>query len=300
MRFLPGSRRLFRLLGREAPVEQEIDAEIAFHLDAEVEALVARGMDRDAARAEAQRRFGQVEETRAELARIDRGRRMKERRVSRLEDLGQDLGYAFRGFRRQPGFAGLIVLILGLGIGANATMFGLVDRLLLRPPARVVDAARVARFQLSESEPGMGSWTNESVAWLTFTDQRDHAAYSSLIAPYFTWSDAPLGRGEGAAKVRAVLATPEYFKLLGVDLTAVDLWCPFHAGALDVGGDGKGRDPYNWQWIKVLARLKPGVTRAQASDEATRIQRAAVAQVPETDHAARAALGARPGVQGGA
>src|ERR1043166_503733 len=364
MRFLPGSRRLFRLLGREAPVEQEIDAEIAFHLDAEVEALVARGMDRDAARAEAQRRFGQVEETRAELARIDRGRRMKERRVSRLEDLGQDLGYAFRGFRRQPGFAGLIVLILGLGIGANATMFGLVDRLLLRPPARVVDAARVARFQLSESEPGMGSWTNESVAWLTFTDQRDHAAYSSLIAPYFTWSDAPLGRGEGAAKVRAVLATPEYFKLLGVqpalgrfyrdeedrpgggspvavlswrywqrafggdrgalgrqfflgshnftvvgvapegfngvDLNAVDLWVPFHAGALDGVRDGKWRDTYNGQWIKVLARLKPGVTRAQASDEATRIQRAAVAQVPETDHAARAAVGARPGVQGGA
>src|SRR5207249_2733621 len=141
--------------------EQEIDAEIAFHLDAEVEVLVARGMSRDAARAEARRRFGQVEATRAELARIDRGRRMKERRVSRLEDLGQDLGYAFRGFRRQPAFAGLVVLILGLGIGANATMFGLVDRLLLRPPARVVDADRVARFQLSESEPGMGSWTNE-------------------------------------------------------------------------------------------------------------------------------------------
>src|SRR5439155_686080 len=71
-------------------------------------------------------------------------------------------------------------------------------------------------FQLSESEPGMGSWTNESMAWRTFTDQRDHATYFSSIAPYFTWSNAPLGRGEGAAKVRAVLATPEYFGLLGV------------------------------------------------------------------------------------
>src|ERR1043166_6537098 len=173
MRFLPGSRRLFRLLGREAPVEQEIDAEIAFHLDAEVEALVARGMDRDAARAEARRRFGQVETTRAELARIDRGRRMKERRVSRLEDLRQDLAYALRGFRRQPTVAGLIGLLPGLGIGANATMFGLGDRLLLRAPARVARADRVVRFQLSESEPGMGSWTNESVAWPTFTHQPD-------------------------------------------------------------------------------------------------------------------------------
>jgi predicted permease len=361
---LSGLRRLFRLVVRPPPVEQEIDAEIAFHLDAEVEALVARGMDRGAARAEARRRFGRVDQTRAELARIDRGRRMKERRVSRLEDLGQDLGYAFRGFRRQPAFAGLIVLILGLGIGANATMFGLVDRLLLRPPARVVDADRVVRFQLSESEPGMGSWTNESVAWRTFTDQRDHAGYYSSIAAYFTHSGMPLGRGEGAAKVRAVLATPEYFRLLGVqpalgrlyrdeedrpgagspvavlswrywqrsyggdrgalgrrlflgsqsytvigvapegfngvDLNAVDLWVPFHAGAVDVVGDGKWRDTYNWQWLDVLARLKPGVTRARASDEATRIQRAAVAQVPEVDHAASAALVPLQGFERGA
>src|ERR1041385_8293795 len=135
MRFLPGSRRLFRLLGREDPVEQEIDAELAFHFDLEVEALMARGMDRDAARAEARRRFGRVEATRAELSRIDRGRRMKERRVSRLTDLRQDVAYALRGIRRQPAFAGLIVATLGLGIGANATMFGLVDRLLLKPPA---------------------------------------------------------------------------------------------------------------------------------------------------------------------
>ena len=364
MRRIPGVRRLFRLIGRESPVEQEIDAEIAFHLDAEVEALMARGLDRDAAHAEARRRFGRLETTRAELARIDRGRRMKERRVSRLEDLRQDLAYALRGFRRQPALAGLIVLILGLGIGANATMFGLVDRLLLRAPARVARADRVVRFQLSESEPGMGSWTNESVAWPTFTDQRDHATYFASIAPYFTWSDAPLGRGEGAARVRAVLGTPEYFRLLGVgpavgrlyrdeedrpgagqpvavlswrywqrsyggdrsalgrqlflgsrsytvigvapegfngvDLDAVDLWIPFHAGALDVVGDGKWRDTYNWQWLKVLARLKPGMTRAQASDEATRIQRAAVAQVPEVDKSAHAALVPLQGFERGA
>src|SRR5258706_15245355 len=113
---LSGLRRLFRLVVRPPPVEQEIDAEIAFHLEAEVDALMARGLDREAARAEAWRRFGQVDRARAELSRIDRGRRMKERRVSRLEDLGQDLAYAFRGFRRQPAFAWLIVLILGLGI----------------------------------------------------------------------------------------------------------------------------------------------------------------------------------------
>ena len=360
-----GVARLFRLIGRDAPVEQEVDAEIQFHLDQEIAGLLARGLSPEAAQAEARRRFGDLGRARRELMKIDRGRRTKQRRVSALEDFRQDLGYAFRGLRRQPGFAAVIMVTLGLGIGANATMFGLLDQLLLKPPAHVADADRVVRFQLSESEPGMGSWTNESMAWKTFTDQRDHAAYAADFAAYFTQPDMPLGRGAEATKVRGVLATASYFKLLGVspalgrfygeaedrpgaalplavlswqywrrafggtrdvlgkpmqlgsqrytvigvapkgfngvDLNAVTLWVPFHAGAPDVvGKDGGWRDTYNWQWLRVLARLKPGITRARASDEAQRIQRAAVAQVPDVDHAARAALVPLNGFERGA
>ncbi|HTL04889.1 MAG TPA: ABC transporter permease, partial [Gemmatimonadales bacterium] len=350
-----GVARLFRLIGRDAPVEQEIDAELQFHLEQEAAALQARGMGADAARAEARRRFGDVGQARRALVSIDRGRRTKERRVSKLEDLGQDIGYALRGFRRQPGFAAVIMLTLGLGIGANATMFGLLDQLLLRPPSRVADPSRVVRIQLSESEPGVGEWSNESLAWKTFTDQRDHAGYGAEFAAYFTQQDMPLGRGAEATKVRGVLATASYFRLLGVapvlgrfygdeedqpgsgapvtvlswqywqrafggapdvlgrqlqlgsqrytvigvapkgfngvDLNAVALWVPFHAAAPDVvGKSGEWRETYNWQWLKALVRLKPGITRAQASDEAQRIQRAAVAQVAQVDHTARTAL----------
>ncbi len=349
-------RRLFRLVGRDAPVEREIDAELEFHLDAERERLIARGMTAEAARAEARRRFGDLRETRATLARIDRGRRMKQRRVSWFEDLSQDLGYALRGFARQPGFATVIVATLGLGIGANAVMFGLVDRLLLKPPAHVANAAGVSRFQMTEHDASFNqTWTNESMAWLTFTDQRDHAGYFSDIAAYFTQPDMPLGRGADAGKVPVTLATPSFFRMLGVrphlgrfysededgpgkaqtvavvsyayasrafggpdraigrtlflgsqsysvigvaprgfrgvDLGAVDVWVPFHAGARDVvGKSDEFRKTYNWQWLKVLARLKPGVTRAQASDEATRVQRAAVESVVDVDHKAVASL----------
>lgn len=359
-----GVARLFRLIGRDAPVEQEIDAEIQFHLEQETASLVARGLTPEAARLEARRRFGDLGRTRGDLERIGRGKRAKEKRVSRWEDLRQDLGYALRGFRRQPGFAAVIVVTLGLGIGASATMFGLLDQLLLKPPAHVSEPDRVVRLQLSESEPGMGGWTNESMAWLTFTDQRDHATYYSDIAAYFTHQELSLGRGPDASKVRAVLATPSYYRLLGVhpafgrfyddaedrpdaalplavlswhywqrsyggardvlgkqlqlgsqsysiigvapkgfngvDLSAVDLWLPFHAGARDVVGSGDWRNTYNWQWLKVLARLKPGVTRAQASDEAQRIQRAAVAQVRDVDHEARTALVPLRGFERGA
>jgi predicted permease len=359
-----GLRRLFRLAVRPPAVEQDIDAELQFHLQQETERLVSQGLHPEQARAEARRRLGDLGRIRSELASIDRGRRSKERRVSRLEDLGQDLGYAVRGFRRQPGFAAVIMLTLGLGIGANTTMFGLLDQLLLKPPPHVVAPDRVVRLQLSESEPGLGSWTNESMAWPTYTDQRDHAKYFSAIAAYFNQPEMPLGRGPEATKVHAVLATSSYFRLLGVgpalgrfyddsedrpaaslplvvlswqywqrvyggardalgkqlqlggqrytvigiaprgfngvDLNAVDLWVPFHAGARDVMGSDSWRETYNWQWLRVLARLKPGVTRAQASDEAQRVQRAAVAQVSELDHAARTALVPLRGFERGA
>ncbi|HEV8600480.1 MAG TPA: permease prefix domain 1-containing protein [Gemmatimonadales bacterium] len=86
----PGVRKLFRLIGRETPVEQEIDAEIQFHLEQEAARLVQTGLDPEAARAEARRRFGDLGRARAELEGIDRGRRVMQKRLSRLEDLRVD------------------------------------------------------------------------------------------------------------------------------------------------------------------------------------------------------------------
>ncbi|NOT08046.1 MAG: ABC transporter permease, partial [Gemmatimonadales bacterium] len=352
---MPVLARLFRLVGREQSVQDEIDAELAFHFDTEIERLVGQGHSKDDAERLTRRRFGDLRRTRAALARIDRGRRMKERRISWFEDLRQDLAYAVRGFRRAPGFAVLVVLILGLGIGANATMFGLIDRLLLQPPAHVTEPARVTRFELSESNGSFGSWTNESVAWKTYTDQRDHATYFSSIAAWTTHSGMPLGRGIEAREIRAVIATASYFGTLGVrpligrfytededkvdagvpvavlswrywqrvyggsteaigktmflgsqtytvigvapkgfngiDLDAVDVWLPFHAAAQDmVGRSGEWRNTYYWQWLRIVSRLKPGVSRAVASEEATRIQRAAVANETDIDRKAVSAL----------
>lgn len=131
---LPKLRRLVRLPWRNASqIADEVDAEFAFHLEMRVAELRATGMDEEDARREAIRRFGNVSEAsdycRRTDARVERARR----RSSWIADLRHDLSHAVRHFSRSPGTTALIVLMLGVGIGATTAMFSAVDRLLLHP-----------------------------------------------------------------------------------------------------------------------------------------------------------------------
>ena len=63
-----------------------------------------------------------------------------------MEMLWQDLEYTIRGMRRSPGFTAMVVITLALGIGANAAIFSLLDRLFVQSPAGVSGAAHVRRL----------------------------------------------------------------------------------------------------------------------------------------------------------
>ena len=113
-----------RLLHRDR-LERELDKELRFHVDEETSRLAAAGASPDEARRMALASFGGIEPVK-EAARDVRGTRW-------VEDLVQDLRYASRTMRHHPTFTIAAVLSLAIGIGANTSIFSVLDALLLRP-----------------------------------------------------------------------------------------------------------------------------------------------------------------------
>lgn len=212
---VPGLVRLFRLVVRPPPAEQDVDAEIAFHLEEEAEALVARGLAPDAAAREARRRFGSLDEARARMVRLDKERIMKARRRDRLGDLWQDLGYALRGMWRAPGFTALVVATLGLGIGANAAMFEVVDRTLLRPPALLRDPDRAGRVYTRQPDGSGGERVDNNLSYLLYQDFRANARSLEAIAAFYD-AERVVGTGEGARTMDVSLVSAEFWLMFAV------------------------------------------------------------------------------------
>jgi hypothetical protein len=142
----------FRSLFRRGNVERDLDEELSFHLEQQIEENLATGMSPDEARSSARRTIGGIEQIREGCRDM--------RRVNFVEDLLQDLCYSGRALRKNLGFTTVAVLILALGIGTVTAVFSMVDATLLRPlpypqSSRIMELARLSpRFDHPRADFG--------------------------------------------------------------------------------------------------------------------------------------------------
>jgi hypothetical protein len=128
-----------------------------------------------------------------------------------LRDLWSDLGHAVRQLRRAPAPAAFIVTTLAIGIGANVTMAGIIDRLLLRAPTGLTEPDRVARLLFAVPGAQVGAFVSYPQV---LEHRRDVPAFEDVAAST-PWR-LPLGTGPDAPEVLASLVSPSFFPVLGV------------------------------------------------------------------------------------
>ncbi|MEP6691948.1 MAG: permease prefix domain 1-containing protein, partial [Gemmatimonadaceae bacterium] len=119
-------RQLKSLLWR-ASIAEEVDAELAFHIEALTRELMETGQSREAARAEAVRRFGDLREVSDTCRRIGEERERDVQRTEYLSDLRHDITIALRQLARSRGFAATAIVTLALGVGATTAIFSITD-----------------------------------------------------------------------------------------------------------------------------------------------------------------------------
>ena len=211
----PGTRRLFRLPGwSRRRVGDDIDHELRFHLEQVADDLVRAGWSPGDAEAEARRRFGDLAYTTTYCRDEDIRRERETYRMTMLDELRQDLHYAFRSLRSAPGFTAVALLTLALGIGANTAIFSVVRGVLLQPlPFR--DTERLVRVWHAQPSGGVeqGSFSEPD-----FLDLRAETKVAESMGAYF-FADGLVGvdlTGKGnPERVSTALVTDGFFQTLG-------------------------------------------------------------------------------------
>ncbi len=185
---------------RKRSLQQDLDDEMAAHLAMRAEELEAGGMTAREAQREARRRFGNVTRLQEEA---------REFHVwAGLEAIAQDLRYGWRRLRHEPAFTAAAVLTLGLVIGANGTIFSVLEALLLRP-LPVADPARVVMVR------GTGRQTNQGEIPLSDFDELREAKSLAGLAAEQTQSVNLTGVDEPGRLIGGFVSA-NYFSLLGV------------------------------------------------------------------------------------
>src|SRR5580704_8783876 len=324
--FIQGFEALRRKKARNGKIEEELQA----YLEDSIEDKVGRGMGREDAMRAARAEIGSVMSVRQKV--------WSAGWEAHAETLWHDLTYTFRRLGRTPGVALVVVLSIGLGIAANATIFSLVSKFVLAP-APVGDPKTLTTVYRTYDK---GSCCN-ALPMPVYRDLRDQAKSFSGMAAYAELVPASLAGDGEAERVWGQATTANYFDVTQLHMAqgrgfasdeekapvvvlGYQLWQGRYNGdpgivnkAVTLGGQiytfvgvapngFRGidliLDPQFWvtlgnlpqltatapnpesremQWLRVAARLKPGVTPEEAAAEMQLLGQRFAAQHPESD-----------------
>ncbi len=195
-------RTALRALFRRRQLEADLDAELQDHVERDVQARMARGLAEPEARRAALADLGGVV--------LPREGMRDARLATVFDDIGRDVRFGLRRFRRAPGWAALVVLTIGLGVGATTTMFTVVDGVLLKPLPLYEPQELVTIWQTRPSE----GITRDDVAPATFLDFQARARTLTSMSAGNPWGVTMHNPGSNE-RVDAWKVTDGFFQSLG-------------------------------------------------------------------------------------
>jgi predicted permease len=196
---------------RPGELQAEVDEELRVHLDMRTDELVAAGMSRDAARAEARRQFGDFEYTRRYCRDQDERKEARMQWSLLIDELRQDVRHARRRLARSPVFTFVALVVLGLGIGANTAIFSIVNAVLIRPLPFSEPDRLVMLFEAFQGSP----FPRIPVSPPDLLDfQRDQRSFEGLGT--FKNKEYEIGDAGGPERAVGARVSANLFPLLGV------------------------------------------------------------------------------------
>jgi len=201
---------LFRLRAafRRLTVEAELDDELRFHIDGEVEKLMRSGLARPEALRRARLALGGMDLVKEECRQA--------RGIWALEIAMQDLRYAMRGIRRSPAFTLAAVLTLGFGTGTISTVFTLANTLFFRE----LPVQRSDRIVVVQATRRHGRWAG----WVSYPDYvhfRDQNKTLQELAAHYSTAPLSVTVGSGSPaqhsqELNGAVVSANFFSLLGL------------------------------------------------------------------------------------